>query len=284
MTAPTLFVGRHFRHHALRSGYAELATHIDPDARVIPGFRWIPRPLARPLARRAGIGMYGIDGIRAEAAAILSMLVRKGRLYHFVYGESHYRYAGRFAARRGHRILCTFHQPPEVLARVLPSRDHLKALAGIIVVARCQVPFFTELLGPERVFFVPHGIDTSFFRPPEVRPATRTCLCVGHWLRDFGMLKEAVAILRQGDPALRVEIVSAGESEGLLGTEGVTFANRVPTPELIARRASGTLPLAELGPIDLDEPVSRALRLRGRGRGHDARIIATCLDASVGGT
>ena len=49
----------------------------------------------------------------------------------------------------------------------------------------------------ERVFFVPHGIDTSFFRPPEVRPLTRTCLCVGHWLRDFAMLKEAVELLRK---------------------------------------------------------------------------------------
>lgn len=231
-----VFVGRRIRHHAARSGYDEIVRHLDPSA--VPGrrLRWIPRPIAARIAARSGVLSYDADAFRAEAAVMVSMLVRGQRLCHFLYGESDYRHAGRLMGFRGNRIVCTFHQPPRVFERVVRPRDHLKRLSGAIAVASNQVPFLADLLGPGKVFLVPHGIDTDHFRPPEERLATRTCLCVGHWLRDFGTLREVVAILRRREPSVRVEVVAApARAEEIQGLEGVAFSSGIPTEALLTR-------------------------------------------------
>jgi glycosyltransferase involved in cell wall biosynthesis len=248
VTAPrVLFVGGRAPHHAQRSGYAEIARRQVPSAVRASRCRWIPGRLAARLAAHAGIRSYGAEGVRFEASVMLSMLVRRRRLVHFLSGEAHYRYAGALAGFRGNRILCTYHQPPSILERLLPSRGHLRRLSGAIALASNQVPFLSDALGPEKVFLVPHGVDTEYFRPPEARPATRTCLCVGHWLRDFGTLREAIAILRRREPSVRVEVVAApGQARELEGLDGVEVVGGIPDDDLLARYRSAALFLLPL--------------------------------------
>ncbi|HSB70233.1 MAG TPA: glycosyltransferase family 4 protein [Candidatus Methylomirabilis sp.] len=171
----------------------------------------------------------------AELRAMASMLARGGGIYHFLYGEDAYRYAGSIAGFRRNRIVCTYHQPPAVFERVIRSTAHLRRLHGVVVLASNQAPYFRALVGKEKVFLVPHGVDTRFFRPPVTRPKTTTCLFVGQWLRDFAMLAEVIQLVRAKDRGIHFEVVTKPEHHHqLAGLEGVNLRSALPEDDLLA--------------------------------------------------
>src|SRR4029453_2924533 len=103
-----------------------------------------------------------------------------------------------------------------------------------IVVASNQADYFATLVGHERVFLIPLGVDTDCYRPTEALPhksqstphpafgpplpsqrgervgvrGAVECLFVGQWLRDFEMLSAVVNALAAREPALRFKIVT----------------------------------------------------------------------------
>lgn len=83
-------------------------------------------------------------------------------------------------------------------------------LDGVVVVASNQIAFFSNLVGPERVFFVPHGIDTATFMPGEHEPDgdNPTVLCVGQTLRDFDTFYEVARALGDRAPKVRFLLIA----------------------------------------------------------------------------
>jgi len=133
-----------------------------------------------------------------EVSAGLSMFSPGSpRIYHVLYGENAYRYLGWPLGFRDHHVVCTYHQPGEILETRLRKHTHIGKLSALIVVSRSQVPVVSDFISPDRIHFVPHGIDTHFFRPAhaarrEAGEEVYSCVCVGFWLRDFAMLREVI--------------------------------------------------------------------------------------------
>jgi glycosyltransferase involved in cell wall biosynthesis len=229
---PVALVVRRMAHHSPHSGYDQLARHVMPSpASSLGGVRLPSRAVTRLVAWSRS-QWYTPEACRLEARVLAEILAHRGRLYHFLYGEDCYRYAGLLAGFRRNALVCTFHQPPRLFERAVGATAHLERLRGVVALARDQAEYFRMRLGESRVFFVPHGVDTGYFTPEETRPPAPTCLFVGRWQRDFATLREV--ILRVGGAGRAgFVLVTAPEAAGALrGLPGVDVRSDVAEEEL----------------------------------------------------
>ncbi|MCX8043090.1 MAG: glycosyltransferase [Desulfobacterota bacterium] len=200
------------RHHAPHAGYDRLADYI-PSILQRPNtfyrlLQYIPERILARIRARAG-SWYNSKALRQEMQAAFHMLCHTGSIYHFLYGEDGFHYAGYWNIRRTHRIIATYHMPPEKFSAITGNTEHIHTLDAVVVVAPNQEMMFKNLVSPERVHLIPHGIDTCFFTPGDAELArTRMCLFVGSHLRDFAMLRHVVKLLAQRDRTIRFVIVT----------------------------------------------------------------------------
>jgi glycosyltransferase involved in cell wall biosynthesis len=98
------------------------------------------------------------------------------------------------------------------------------------------VDYFRTFVGPERVFLVPHGVDTNFFQPAHTpEQGGMRCLFVGQWLRDFAALKGTIDTMAQTDPDVRFTVVTTDEyAPGFAGLANVAVATRVSDADLLS--------------------------------------------------
>lgn len=186
------------RHHAKSSGYDRLCDYVD--ANVISsiddwtlGKRIVTRLLRFAIGRSCQ-QWYHRDSLYSELRAATQWLRRSGQVFHYLYGENSYRYLGGMKSFY-HRnyIVCSYHTPPDKFKNVVRSVRHLKYLNAVIVVSTIQQEYFSSLVGNERVFYVPHGIDVNYYRPSDNEIKNKKanevcCLFVGSHLRDLETL------------------------------------------------------------------------------------------------
>jgi glycosyltransferase involved in cell wall biosynthesis len=244
--------------HAGPSGYDRL-TRALPAARVIESrsrLGLVERGLARlaqPWIARAGAAWYHRASFLCEVAVARGWLAHGHQLFHFLYGENLYRYAGvlKTLNHRRNRLVATYHTPDWRAEQVMQTREHLRRLDAVVVVSRSQASFYGELAGHDRVHFVPHGIDTAFFTPgaEEDRSRHPLLLCVGHHLRDFDVLRTAAAALWARDRRARIVIVARPDARSCCdGMPNVAFRSGLSDQELLGlyRRATAlVLPLRD---------------------------------------
>lgn len=237
------FVAKRWNHHSTHSGYDQLVSRlgsaVEPLDLSTLRHKWIPGRLAVWLATRSGNRLYSYIAFYNEWAAIRDAWAHgTRRIYHVLYGDDSYFYLATLGRRRTNRIVATFHLPPSALAHYLGTMEHLQRLDGLVVVARNQVPFFASMVGPERVFFVPHGVDTNIFVPRPTSPASLRskglCLFVGVHRRDFATLRRVIEVVYAWDRNIRFVIVTAKSNRGIFGElEGADLRFDIPESELI---------------------------------------------------
>jgi glycosyltransferase involved in cell wall biosynthesis len=237
-----------YAHHAAHSGYVQLETYLGDLARVramqnSAASRLVessPLGLRENLARRSGMQTYGVQHLPMEASVIQAWLACPGHIFHFLYGENGYRYVGNLKRLPGlsqrNFLVATYHLPPSLLERILVARNHIKRLDRIIVVGSSQLPFFRELVHPDKVVCIPHGIDVEYFTPAEKLGASGpivTCLCVGHLLRDFETLLAVAWILKLERAPVKIIIVDAQfDKSHFASLDNVEVRRGVPDEEL----------------------------------------------------
>jgi glycosyltransferase involved in cell wall biosynthesis len=251
----------HLSHHAAHSGYDQVVPYLVdrlPVARLeadVP--RHIPWRAWRWADRRWSSEWYDVWSLSLEASAARRLLTRPNEIVHLLYGEDTYRHLGRLPAcvrRRGARVICTYHQPPEQLEGLLPSARGLTRMDAVVALAEPQAQFLAERIGADRVFVVPHGVDTTYFRPANGSTASGataghdpTCLFVGSWLRDFETLEKVVRLVAAREPGIRFRIVTSAEQVTLLdGLPNVERTERVSDEELLRIYQSADLFLLPL--------------------------------------
>lgn len=237
-----------YSHHARRSGYAQLEEYL---SRLLPTrsvttvalgkmLSAMPLPLRENLARRAYMSTYSVRHLPAEAAVVQAWTISRDCIFHYLYGENGYRYTGNLKRLPGlgdrNLLVATYHLPPSQLERILVARNHIKRLDGVIVVGSSQKPFFQELVAPEKVVCIPHGVDIEYFNPGSERMDTEdpvTCLCVGHLMRDFETLLAAAWILKLENAPVKIIIVDAHfDMPHFAGLDNVEVRRGVPDEEL----------------------------------------------------
>lgn len=200
---------RRISHHSVHGGYDQLARYIGEPVSV-PAFLRRVRglgPLHRYFRRRSGMEWY--DGLYAELFTAMHMRKHAGALYHFFFAENDYRYLPALKPAKDHNVVATFHATPSEFGRVMKHTNHLKSLDAAIVVAGNQISVLQNVMGKDKVFFVPHGVDTDYFTPLSVPfRSVKRCLCVGHHHRDFETLARVAAIVKKGDSSARFVVVN----------------------------------------------------------------------------
>jgi glycosyltransferase involved in cell wall biosynthesis len=230
-------------HHASHSGYDQLARFMGQRVEMVNlqsrRARVIPARLANHLWPRAGVGDYGYDQFYTEVSVAKEMMKYRNYLFHFLYAEPWYRYSGMLRGMmrglRGNRLVGTFHYPPTKLWEKLKHREHLRQLDALVVVGSNQIPTLEAVAGPNRVHFVPHGVDTDFYRPtqhtsPQQPP---TCLFVGVHLRDFDTLRKTIENVYQRCADVRFVVVTFESNfPQLAGLPSVTLLSGISELEL----------------------------------------------------
>lgn len=240
MSTPSVkFINHREKHHSNHSGYDQIAYRIGIEVKTINTerrrSRIIPFRISNVLCRRSGLPWYGSNQFYKEVSAAVDMLKSHASVYHFLYGEQMYRYLGMMPRLHGHRVMATMHLPASRFIQAVPDPSHISHLDAVIVVGRNQIPIFEPLLGRDRVFWVPLGIDTEYFSPPRERFANYPplCLFVGVHLRDFDTLCRTIRLVNKEDNRIQFVIVTfESEFHRFEGLENIVLRCGVPEPEL----------------------------------------------------
>jgi glycosyltransferase involved in cell wall biosynthesis len=114
--------------------------------------------------------------------------------------------------------------------------ERLKGIDAAVVVARSQIPEFQRWFGPDKVVYVPHGIDTTRFRPKD---DTSDCddlrlLIVGLWLRDWEVIHRVIDEVRNCHLKVKFDVVTLTEFfPYFTGCSNVTLHSGIPESQLI---------------------------------------------------
>lgn len=197
-------------HHAEYSGYGRLIDYID--VKVIYGetrfFYRFAKPIAKLHSQKAGVFNSGSVLKMIELYQVLMKFRDQKNIVHFLNGERDVRHIGFLKKKFPNTFFCaTFHKPPEILKAEITDTSSLKMLDGVICVGENQVTFLKDWLGIDKVAYIPHGVDTSFFKPnPKIRKQN-SLLFVGQHLRDFEMFNRTIFRLSEEVKGLVVKVV-----------------------------------------------------------------------------
>jgi glycosyltransferase involved in cell wall biosynthesis len=243
-------VGLPYSHHSRHSGYEGFGRYVG-NALPTLGFRYFERAWRVDVALSALVRKpcYSVALLAGEAATALQMLRHPSAVYHFIYGDTDVHLLPRLSRVTRTPVVATFHEPDVGLEWLKVDRSLTDRLAAVILVSASQRPHFERFVAPDRLFVIPHGIDTTFFRPAESASDERLCITVGSKFRDFETLSEAITIVHEQDPQVRFVAVGADrDKRHVFRDERVEHLREVTDEELRAayqRAAIAILPLTQ---------------------------------------
>jgi glycosyltransferase involved in cell wall biosynthesis len=237
-----------YPHWGAHSGINQLFRHLNPTRCTVETHAAsdsdedLPMPFAAVRARlkarvaRGGMEWYKLSDLAAELRALPDCLLGRADVVHFADGEHSAQYLPRWLRRSRvarTKVMATYHQVPALLARLL-TRDVIAALDHVTLVSSAQRPFFRDLLPPERIQVIPHGIDTAFFRPGATPRdgSTFSTITTGHWRRDW-LAVRAVAQRLASAPSFTFHVVTNRET-GLDDLANVRLHRNVSDATLLA--------------------------------------------------
>lgn len=212
-----------YPHWGAYSGVKQLFQHLDSsrfaiDARpVSDDDSDFPLPVSaardrlRARVQCRGMPWYKLSDLAAELRALPGCLLGRTDVVHFFDGEHSAQYLQGWLKRVRRirtKLVATYHQMPDMLEGLL-ARDTVARLDHVTLVSPAQLPYFRELLPPDRVQVILYGIDTQFFVPARrwEQQRTFTAVTVGHWMRDWAAVR-AVAERFASEPSFAFHVVT----------------------------------------------------------------------------
>lgn len=151
---------------------------------------------------------YGRNGFWAELSAALLSRYKQFNLIHAMYVESHFLMLPRLASNDT-VLWGTAHQPPSLWKTMRHDPELLEGLDHLIVLSTQSREFFEDFM-PERVHYVPHGVDVDFFTPiPDGSIDQKEFRCVfsGKWLRNLLVLEKVIAELTKKNRHVKFDMI-----------------------------------------------------------------------------
>jgi glycosyltransferase involved in cell wall biosynthesis len=205
-------VSRRWQHHATHSGYDLLGNYVGKTITSRPLPKWLlPNKLLWRMAK--GFIPYDREAVALELKTFWHMATHKNCLYHFLYGEASFKFLGNLCGWRGHKIVVTYHVPPNRFSEIITGEKPLRKLSAVIILGKNQIETFIKIVPEKKIHFVPHGIDTTFFYPisGNVRLENQV-LFVGNHLRDFNTLRQVIELAFIRLPDIHFVIVTLKEN------------------------------------------------------------------------
>ncbi len=189
------------------TGYQQLTRYLaqlNPNIRIIsPQRRWRDRVMGKIYSTYRG--WPGRNQFDAAAEFRLER-ARNGAhtVQHILYFDEHSLFVDRWV-KAPREIIGTIHLPPSRWSK--DDLHHLESLSSAIVLYQRDLAFFESKIGPGRVRFIRHGVDTEFFQPPTVAAEPINILFSGHYLRNTAMLERVISRLACKRPELRFHLL-----------------------------------------------------------------------------
>ncbi|MDD4553858.1 MAG: glycosyltransferase family 4 protein [Bacteroidales bacterium] len=152
---------------------------------------------------------YNWRGYYAETNAILSNLKTLANIFHITYVEDNFSMTTLPLFCPWTKIIGTVHQPPSWYDENFKNISLLKKFDALIVLSRAAEAYFNRII-PDRVFYIPHGIDTLFFKPSsdsELNLNQKHILFSGHWLRDIKTLYHVIRYFNEHFPNVHFDLL-----------------------------------------------------------------------------
>jgi len=242
------YILKRMSHHSQHSGYDQLVKHIN--CRIIkPNLIYrildcFPDKLLTILSITAGYSWYNPTSFKLELQNIPDFIFNRNRIYHFLYGDDIFHYSGYFNPRKSNKLVASFHYPPEKFITVTQGARHLKKLDAVIAVAPNQLPLLKDIVGPEKVHLIPHGINTHIFRPFKTASSEKKCIFVGSHLRDFEMMKNVIIEINKRDNNVHFNIVTLQKNFTMFDNlKNTTCYSSISEEQLVSLYNSSTLML-----------------------------------------
>ena len=184
-------------HHTASGGYDRLAEMVG--AKIIQRIR--SDGLSYQIAKKLWMGRnssnrylvdYQFGDWLAELKFLATASYRPPDVLHVLYGDEQLDLLLRWRRFLRCRLVVTFHLPADrVASRFEAAQPEIgKAIDAAVVLASNEITRFENWIGAAKVAYVPHGIDTSIFRPAKGRPDTERIrlLFVGEHMRDWEVM------------------------------------------------------------------------------------------------
>ena len=251
-------------HHSAHSGYDQLIQYIE--SRVIePNMlhRLLDRLPERILAniRRTAGTWYNSQALKQELQNIPAFFFKSGHIYHFLYGEDSFHYAGYLNPKRSNKMVATFHMPPDKFREIMSGTRHLATLDAAVIVAPNQKEMLLPIIDPAKVHIIPHGVDTRFFKPPaNGKLITNKIIFVGSHMRNFPMLRNVIQTMQGQEPGLSFTVVTLQSCfDHFTGLKNTTLLAAIPEEELRARYQNADLLLMPMHDCTANNAVLEAM-------------------------
>lgn len=248
------FVIFRYSHHSPHSGYSRIAQYGEKmlNSETIR----VERPLSQMFIRErmlwkisAGTPGYDRTSMAIELKTIRRMMSERNSIFHFLYGEITYHYAGLLNGKRNNHVLATFHLPPAGIREAVQIDWHIKKLSAVVCVGRNQMEYFEKMIGKDRVFFAPLGVASDYFVPPSaIETRDRNlCLIVGENYRDYPTLRGVIELVAYLRPNTKFVIVTPPKNSRLLGEHpNLTYKSGISEDELLKLYQSASVLLMPL--------------------------------------
>jgi len=185
--------------------------------------------------KRQNMAWYNLSDFTAEIKSLCGYLYTKQDIIHYLDGEHSAQFLPRLhqlPAKLRSKLIVSYHQPPDVLDHVI-RKDTISRLDCVTIVAPEQQEFFSNLIAPEKIHLVLHGIDTTYFKPLHRSSGGEKmqCITVGHNYRDYKTVREVAEKLK-GDS--RIEFIAVSpRPTGLDGLPNTTVYKGVTDDRLL---------------------------------------------------
>jgi glycosyltransferase involved in cell wall biosynthesis len=208
-----IYIGFAFKHHKkTHAGYHHIKDYLHYD-RIIncqwehESLNYPSKTLLKKILKKVYKLTFGRVYIFAIIRCILLGSFLDNKVFHFVYAENSYKWLHLFI-RKSNRIVCTYHQPFEYIYNNRLWISDIKKVHRVILMSQKDVTLFKEITCKNNVFFIPHGINTSFYSLGLNKKKRHNILMVGNWLRDFEFARSVFDALLIKYENLSVSVVA----------------------------------------------------------------------------
>lgn len=215
-----VFIGFAFQHHkGTHAGYHHIKEYVNYDY-IVDCQSFIEkcnRPSKNIINHVWRYMMFLLTGFPCFPIYFIKLLKinysEDNVVFHFIYGENLYTPLLKVFLRKRNKIVCTFHQPFEWFDNRIKWRKRLNKIDKVILMSDKEICQFESLVGKDKVYYIPHGICTDFYKLNDKRDAEEpVLLTVGNWLRDYKIANEVYKKVLCYFPKLKIYVVAAPKS------------------------------------------------------------------------
>jgi glycosyltransferase involved in cell wall biosynthesis len=206
------------------SGYDLLCNYASQQLNSSPQSVWIERKGQLPCGSRTVLSnlvkrgktclpYYNERLAIAELKTFWTGFRHPDSLLHIMYVERDFGLLQQWGKRFFKSLIGTVHQPAGLWRIGRHDPRVLSKLNAIITPSSNELSYFEQYL-PNRVFFVPHGVDIYFFCPDrdflsenEARSKPPRCVFCGIWLRDLPTLAQTIDEVLDRNQSIQFDLV-----------------------------------------------------------------------------